>query len=104
MSNVRAYVPGKFQSRRKPGPSPSELAAINEYAVSKGLSDIRILGERNVWSYWLRGKLFLSNLATIYAVAAKAPDGVLQHIHVAFDPWDGSNRNKLQVLSEKRAP
>ena len=92
----------KFERNSRQAPTPSELAAINDYAASRSLHIERISIHGNHWYYWLRGKLWLSNIASIYIVAAQSLDGVQHHIHVAFDPWFKSKQ--LQVLLDRRVP
>ena len=92
----------KYESNPRIGPSEHELAAIDGYATSHGLDVARISSGPSHWFYWLRGKLSLSNLASIYVVSASQPEGPPRQIHVAFDPLAKSKG--MQVLLEKLAP
>ena len=92
----------KYESNPRTGPSESELATINGYAISHGLNVAHVSLGPSHWFYWLRGKLSLSNLASIYVVSASHPEGRPRQIHVAFDPLAKSKG--MRVLLEKPAP
>jgi hypothetical protein len=92
----------KYESTRLPqGPSPSQSAAIEVYATSRGLRVVEVREGNNHWFYWLRGKFLLSNIASIYIINAEASNNAQLKIHVAFDPL--ATKSHLQVLLEKSA-
>jgi len=92
----------KYERKPSQEPTPSESAAIHDFAASRGFRVGRISVQGNHWYYWLRGHFRLSNIASIYVVSAQSADGTPHQIHVAFDPIFKSKQ--LRVLVEKRAP
>jgi len=91
----------KLQLWRRAQNKPLDLAEINALVASKSLRVISITENDNHWYYWLRGNLFISNLAHFFVVVAQAADGTRREIHVAFDPLAESKG--LQVLLERAA-
>ena len=78
---------------------PSDYAAIETFAASKGTKVISIKRNDNHWRYWLRGKLLLSNISRIFIVTVEASDGARREFHLAFDPLGSSGG--LRVLEER---
>ena len=89
----------KLQTRRRAQTKPADLQEINAFVASRSLRAISINENDNHWYYWLRGNLFISNLAHFFVVVAQAADGTRREIHVAFDPLAKSKG--LQVLLER---
>lgn len=65
---------------------------------------VTVTRDDNYWRYWATGRLFsLSNLARIYVLVGKDPNGATHEIHIAFDNWPPS-KGELQVLRELQVP
>jgi hypothetical protein len=76
---------------------------IYAYVESRELRVVTIQADDNYWYYWLRGKLWLSNLASIFVVCVEDRDGNQHDIHVAITRRLSTWTRELKVLRETTA-
>jgi nicotinamide mononucleotide adenylyltransferase len=77
---------------------PSDIAAIDAYAVAHSLRVISVRRSNNYWRYLLRGKAFLSSVARVFIVVMESAESARRELHVAFDNWGGAG--EMQVLQD----
>jgi hypothetical protein len=94
-----AFVAAFQFSARISKARPSDFEAIHELANARALRIISIEQRYNQWPYWLRGQLFLSNIARIFVVTVESKDGRSRELHVAIDNNWGAP-DGIQVLHE----
>lgn len=91
----------KYQRSGSAPPAAEDVAEIEGYAASKGMRVISLAQNLSPWPYWLRGKLFLSNIARIFIATAEDPNGRRHQIHLAINGGVLGRGRELQVLLEK---
>ena len=82
-------------------PPADELAAVRAFAAARHLQVISLRPNANHWYYWIRGKLTLSNLASMYIVTVDGGDGKQREIHLSITRGIFSPTLNLRVLMEK---
>ena len=91
-------------AKQRSGPGPpaaADLAAIDAYAASNEFRVAAVTEGENHWYYWLRGKIFLSNIARIFVVTAEDLKGTQRQIHIAITGGALGQSRKLKVLLEE---
>jgi hypothetical protein len=82
-------------------PSADDLAAVSAFAASQELHIISLRPNDNHWYYWIRGKLMLSNLASMYVITVNTRAGMQREIHIAITRGIFSRTMELKVLMER---
>jgi 1-aminocyclopropane-1-carboxylate deaminase/D-cysteine desulfhydrase-like pyridoxal-dependent ACC family enzyme len=82
-------------------PPADELAVVRAFAAARELKVVSLRPSHNHWYYWLRGKLTLSNLASMYVITVDANNGEQREIHLAVTRGVFKPTLNLKVLMEK---